>query len=358
MTVVKVKGFKIYRDRTGTWRCYHRASGKPIDLLKHPLGSASFLAECARIGRTVDAAASPKPGTLGKLMTEYKRHGDYQMLKERTRADYSRCMDYLAPLDSYELTKFRSSTVVKIRDKAGEAMGRKWGNYVKTVLSLLFSWGVERGYLDENPARGVKGIRRSKNAGEANRPWSDDERAAVLDALPDQLKLPVALMMYCGIDPVDARTLPKTAIKDGAINTSRRKTGQPVWVPLPQPALDIYASAPRHDAITVCATSRGTPWTKTGMESTWRPIKLMLEREGKIAPGLTFKGLRHTVATILAEMGYDERTIADMLGQSTIEMARHYSRRANKNRKMQGVVKQFEAELERRKLSNKGGKSV
>ncbi|WP_297323592.1 tyrosine-type recombinase/integrase [uncultured Bartonella sp.] len=41
--------------------------------------------------------------------------------------------------------------------------------------------------------------------------------------------------------------------------------------------------------------------------------------------GLTLKGLRHTVATILAEMGMDERTIADVLGQKTIEMARHYS---------------------------------
>lgn len=38
---------------------------------------------------------------------------------------------------------------------------------------------------------------------------------------------------------------------------------------------------------------------------------------GAASPGLTLKGLRHTVATILAEMGMDDRTIADMLGQRT-----------------------------------------
>ena len=52
-------------------------------------------------------------------------------------------------------------------------------------------------------------------------------------------------------------------------------------------------------------------------------MKLAPEKAGKIEPGLTLKGLRHTVATILAESGSDERTIADMLVQATIEMARH-----------------------------------
>jgi hypothetical protein len=40
-----------------------------------------------------------------------------------------------------------------------------------------------------------------------------------------------------------------------------------------------------------------------------------LEKEGRIGPGLTLYGLRHTVAVILREAGHDERTIADALGQ-------------------------------------------
>ena len=74
-----------------------------------------------------------------------------------------------------------------------------------------------------------------------------------------------------------------------------------------------------------------------------------LEKAGKIGPALTLKGLRHTVATILAEMGFDDRTIADYSGQKTEAMARHRSRRAKRDRKMNGMVKDFDREVNRRR---------
>lgn len=49
MTHVRLKGFKIYQDRHGTLRCYHRPSATSIDLGKHPLGSESFLLECKKL---------------------------------------------------------------------------------------------------------------------------------------------------------------------------------------------------------------------------------------------------------------------------------------------------------------------
>jgi hypothetical protein len=63
MTIVRVKGFQIFKDRHGRWRCYHRKTGRSIDLIKAPLGSAQFMAECASITRAA-AATEPKPGTL------------------------------------------------------------------------------------------------------------------------------------------------------------------------------------------------------------------------------------------------------------------------------------------------------
>ena len=53
-----------------------------------------------------------------------------------------------------------------------------------------------------------------------------------------------------------------------------------------------------------------------------------------------------------AELGYDERTIADMLGQKTVEMARHYARRADRSRKMTTVVEKFDAEVNRRRTAS------
>lgn len=72
-----------------------------------------------------------------------------------------------------------------------------------------------------------------------------------------------------------------------------------------------------------------------------------------IGPGLTLKGLRHTVATILAEIdGIDERAIADVLCHKTVEMARHYSRHADKSLRIAGVVKKFDAEVNRRRTKS------
>ncbi|MCP4998870.1 MAG: phage integrase family protein [Hyphomicrobiales bacterium] len=267
----------------------------------------------------------------------------------RTQADYQRCFDYLKAIEDTPLIKFKSPLVVRIRDRAAEQKGRRFGNYIKAVLSLLFARGRERGYVKDNPAYKIRSIRKPRGAPDANRPWADGEREAVLAALPPHMGLPVALMMYCGLDPQDALTLPPTTVKDGMINARRGKTRQPVWLPIPEPLKVALNAAPKHDALTLCANSRGMPWTVSGFRASWRPIKLRLEENGQIRPGLTMKGLRHTVATILAEMGFDERTVADMLGQKTIEMARHYSRRADKTKKLRSVVTDFDAELDRRR---------
>lgn len=349
MTQVRLKGFKIYKDRHGTWRCYHRATGSAIDLKVNPLGSAGFFAECQSISNLYGKSATAKPGTLGLLIKDYRAHSDFQGLASRTRRDYEKCFDYLKPIFDTQLQQFTPPLIIGIRDKAGKQLGRKWGNYVKTTLSLVFSWGLERGYVDSNPALRLKGLKKAKDAPDANRPWSDDEREAVHSEAPSYLLLPISLMMFCGLDPGDVVSLPKSAVKDGFIDTRRGKTKQPVWLPLPAPVVAALARSEGNHAITLCASTEGTPWTYSGLDGAWQRFRAKLLKAGKINPGLTLKGLRHTVATILADMGYDERTIADMLGQKTIEMARHYSRRAEKRQKLTAVIKNFDEELVKRR---------
>lgn len=352
MSYVRIKGFKIYQDRYEIWRCYHRATSTAIDLAKNPLGSAGFFAECHRITKLYGAAATTKPGTLGVLITDYRAHDDFQTLAARTRRDYQKCFDYLKDIEDTALSKFNPPLVVLIRDEAGKALGRKWGTYVKSVLSIIFSWGLERGYVENNPVLRIKGIKKPKDAPDANRPWSDSERHAVVNHAskdPVNLLLPISFMMFCGVDPGDICNLPKKAVKDGFIDSKRAKTKQPVWLPLPQPVVEVLASAKEHNALTVCASSEGTPWTYSGLDGAWQRLRTKLLKKKLIEPGLTLKGLRHTVATILSEMGYDGRTIADMLGQKTTAMGEHYSRRADKRVKLTAVIKNFDEELNKRR---------
>jgi integrase len=349
MTIVRVKGFQIFCDRHGKWRCYHRASGNPIDIGKNPLGSAEFFAECARIADLMKVAGLPKPGTLGKLISEYRASGAFKDLSERTQADYQRCLDYLKPIADTSLVRFDKPLVVRIRDKAATRHGRRFANYVKAVLSIVFSWGLERGYLNGNPASNLKDLRRRKGAPESNRAWSDMERHAVIAGAPHHMLPAIGLMMFTGLGPKDALRLPRSFFRNEEIATRRSKTGEPVFWPAPAELRSILGSAPAHTAITLCANSVGLPWTESGFRASWRKVRLGLEHAGKIAPGLTLYGLRHTVAVILREAGQDERTIADALGQKTIEMARHYAKGADLRRKMTGVVTSFDAEVNRRR---------
>ena len=349
MTHVRVKGFKIFSDRHGKPRCYHRATRIAVDLERAPLGSTHFFAECARIAALTTATGAPKPGTLGLLISQYRANPAFTGLAPRTRQDYQRVFDYLKPIDGTALIKFNRALIVRIRDKAAEQHGRRFGNYVKAVLSIVFGWGTERDYVKENPSEGVKNIRRQKGAPKPNRPWSDQERHAVLDEAPAYIKPAIALMMFTGLGPKDALKLPRGCYRDGEIATHRSKTGEPVFWPVPDELRHILAAAPKHAAITLCATSAGKPWTESGFRASWRPIRLKLEKAGTIGRGLTMYGLRHTVAVILRELGYDERTIADALGQKTIEMARHYAEGADLKPKMRGVVANFDAELNRRR---------
>src|SRR6516162_1596833 len=103
-------------------------------------------------------------------------------------------------------------------------------------------------------------------------------------------------MMFTGLGPKDALGLPRTFYKEGEIATNRSKTGEPVFWPAPTPLREILAAAPAHDAITLCANSRGHPWTTSGFRASWRTLQQDLLKEDRIGPGLTLYGLRHTVA--------------------------------------------------------------
>ncbi len=244
MTIVHVKGFQIFKDRYGKARCYHRRSRIAVDLETAPIGSAAFFSECARITQQLQPSKSSKPGTLGRLIFEYRDSPSFTDLAPRTRSDYQRCFDYLKPISDTALNRFDRGLVVRIRDKAAAAHGRRFGNYVKASLSILFSWGAERGYLSVNPAEKVRNVRRPKGAPEPNRTWTDQERHAVLELAPAQMLPAIALMMFTGLGPKDALRLPRSFYRGGEIATRRAKTGEPVFWPAPEALAAILEKAP------------------------------------------------------------------------------------------------------------------
>lgn len=346
MTIVRVKGVKRYFEpKSGKWYAYHRKTKKRIAA---EFGTAEFFVELAALN-SASEEKKEQPGTLGALIVSYRGSTGFLSLAGRTRSDYQKVMNHLQKLAGAPLADIGHAWLSRLRDKVFAEKKRKFANYTLTVMSILFEHAIEMEMVTVNPVTKIKRVRKGKGDNEANRPWTDDERDIVTAVLPAHMRLPIALMMYCGLDPQDALKLPRTAVANGMIDTKRGKTGVPVWMPMPSPVTEVLEASPTHNAITLCANSYGKPWTYNGFSTNWHRLKTKMEEAKTIQPGLTLKGLRHTVATILREMGKDPATIANMLGQKTEAMAKHYSRRADMSKNMTETVDAFSAEVNRRR---------
>lgn len=165
-----------------------------------------------------------------------------------------------------------------------------------------------------------------------------DECKTVLAEILYQLKLPVALAMFSGLRKGGVLALTKGAIRDWKIWRRTNKTGQELSVPIHPDLSRLLAQAPAHNAITIAATSNGTPWTESGFNSSFTKAIAALKRAGKVGDGLTFHGLRHTVGTLLVEAGRDIDTVRRWLGQKTLAMEIHSTETADTSQRMREVV--------------------
>lgn len=343
MSVVRIKGLQRFRDnRDGKWYCYHRKSGKR---LRSEYGSPAFFAELAKIDAETKQAEKEagKPKTFGELAAKYLGSSWYSRLAPRTKSDYAKEIDGLKHLYEMPLAQITRPFMAELRDLIEKERSWHKANATLAVMSMIFKLGTEHGCMTENPCFRLTKARRpesDEDGEEANRPWTDEERRVVLSAIPPHIRLPVAIGMWTGLREADVLKLPRTACAGGWL---RHKTGKSrkrteVVLPIFPDFQEELTRAPDHDAITLCANSRGRPWTESGFRCSFFKELKRLEAAGKIAPGLTFHGLRHTVGGELAEHGVSAQAIALWLGQKTTAMAEHYSRRANKKKRMEATV--------------------
>jgi integrase len=315
MTRVCVKGIKRYRSK-GRWYVYHRKTGERVEA---EFGTAVFFNELATLERRVKREAA-LPGTLGGLLAAYRASRAYLDLASSTRAGYARMMNLLMPIHDMPLAELTPQFVAGLRDRVAEKHGRRQANYVMAVISVACEHGREHGIVRENPVKGIKRVRRDRQAPRANRPWTPLERRVVIQRVPRQLRVPVALAMFTGLRKGDVLRLLKSAIREGRIWRRTAKTGHEMSIPLHPDLVGLLSATAPHDAITVAATSNGTPWTESGFNSTFIKAIRRLEREGAVQPGLTFHGLR----------------------QKTLAMAIHYSETAETTDRMAGILARFD----------------
>lgn len=341
MVIMRLKGIKVARAK-GRVYYYHRATGERI---KAEFGTAAFVDEARRLDEKAAGKAKPGKNTLGALIIAYKASPEWQGLRERTRADYEKVFEWFDKGCELSLSQLTPPIVIGLRDKANRQHKRRFANYVVTVISLLCNWGKPRGWIDANPAHRMPKIRRPRGALKINRAWTDEERIVVLEAAKGGLKVGIALGMFAALARVDIVNWPRDGYTGQRIVGTRRKTGEPVNV-LCHPVLkELIENRPFPEAKTLVTTEKGLGYSEEGFATLFFRLVKRLETEGKVAPGLSIHGLRHTYGKTLAETWADARTIARAIGDKTTAMGEHYSREARLDDSVDEAIKRAQKRM-------------
>jgi integrase len=334
------------RDKSGTVRTYVRRYKRTVRI-KAPEGTPEFKREYhAALTRLDNFKPSPQEkkrrgpaeGTLGWLVLKYYASTEFKKLDEqsqRTRkAVIEACLREpkkasLGTFADVQLSALTKEHVRVLRDrKQNKGLPGAATNRLK-YLSSMFSWAVERGYLQFNPRREVK-----KLSGPTSgfRTWSlaDVRQYEKFYPIGARQRLALALLLYTGVRRSDLVCLGRSNMSGATLtyipNKTRHSTLVTVTIPILAPLAEVLKASPVGKR-TLLETRHGAPFTAAGFGQRFRD---WCNAAG--LPECTAHGLRKLGATLSAEGGATVQELMCMFGWSSPQQALVYTRAADAKR--------------------------
>lgn len=331
------RGIKAVRRRLASGEVvayhYHRPTGKRLN---HDPASAEGLLEIAALdgrAKALKAAQEASTATLAGLWRAYTESPQWRALRPRTRSDYQAVWEWLGEASSAARVRgVTRAQIQKLQDKAAAARGRRFANYVVQVLRLVLEWGRDRGWIEVNPAMGMKLIRRPSDARILNRAWTEPEVRAFLAAASPQVALPFALAVFAGMRQGDALNVTWSAYSGQTLRWKASKNGELCEAPVTGAFRQMLeaAKARRGRAVQIAVTGEGTPWTASGYRASFRRVVSALTKTGQIGEGCTFHGARHTIGAMARQAQESDWRVAAAIGDRSTKMAEVYGRDADR----------------------------
>lgn len=189
-------------------------------------------------------------------------------------------------------------------------------NARRTVFRV-FSWGVQEGYLPENP---VNGLKRDKPK-TTRRCLSFEEWCKLLRGARRPLRVFLWCLMETGARPSELRGLTWEQVKKDRLilkdHKTSKKTDKPRVIHLSdRMQRRIWKLRKRSTSRYVFTNSRGQPWTENAIRMRISKIR---KRTG-LANDVCAYTIRHTYGTWAIMNGVDPATLAELMGHSSTEM--------------------------------------
>jgi integrase len=301
------------------WRFRHRLVGN-VALPGNPGEPEFHRAYAALLEQTKkpQQTASVAETSLKRLIIDFQHSPEFKQLKPNTQRDYLRVMATLEELAGH--INYRTVTragAIALRNRFQETPRK--ANYIVQVLSLLLSWAVDQGKLDENKVLGTKKLRLT---GGGYKPWPEPVIAKFLaEARPD-IALGVMLGLYTGQRIGDVVEMTKGRYLGGEIEVRQNKTRELLPIVCAKPLRQWLDRRPFPEAPTLLVRMDGTPYPSPGSFSNVLKAEI---RRLELDDTLSFHGLRYAAAARLEAAGASLGVIQAITGHRTYQMATQYA---------------------------------
>ena len=293
--------------------CYFRKGGHYIALPHYSEPSFLMAYHDAKTGRP----APPKSQTFERLILKYKQSPKFSALKPRTKADYHKALDYLLDI----VGKDNPADMIRIDVIEAQMANRhraRFANEVVGQLSRLFEFGINQGWLINNPAKGVEKIK----TGDGHKPWPSDLIEAYRAKATGRDLLFFELCLGTGQRVQDVLDMRWSDVEDSGINVRQNKTGAELWIPFTPRLSGVLGTAPK-SGLWIVSGEHGKKVHYNTIEQRFRAIRKAVKGQGYV-----MHGLRYTAAHELAQAGCTDAQIAAITGHKSLEMVAKYSRKA------------------------------
>ncbi|WP_257164631.1 integrase [Bradyrhizobium sp. SRS-191] len=345
------------QDAAGAWIwTFIDVSGRT-----HPLPAP---ADCAAFWAAVDKAdelgrrlAAGVAKTFSGLVIEFRESRAYGDLSDATREQYDRYIRTIeAAWGNDPVAALTAVEVQGVLDKAFRDIPAA-GRAFRATLSRLVSWGIPRGYRNDNPVEHTEAVESDGTYS----PWPPEAFDLFFAHARVDLHLAVYSGLFTGQRKVDVLKMirPKAGATEMPLVAQKTELRVPVQIHSEYRALiDAAASTakaandkaagdkaeaePMPEQLRLHLRADGVPWSYEGFKTAWgRELdkkELKLFRDNR----LVFHGLRKNAVNMLLEVGCTEEQVSAIVGMSAA-MVHHYSKEVSRFRLARSAMRILES---------------
>jgi len=269
-------------------RTYHyfRKGGQYVRLPDDPT-SEEYDREYWRLMRG-DGALSQR-FTFDKLIQSYKQSPKWERLASRTKADYSKVLEYLHDvIGSKDPAKMRRSTVIEAQ--MANRHRARFANYIPHMLSILFEQAIDLDWQRDNPAKGIAKIK----TGDGHKPWPAWAIAAYRKEAQGTALLVFELALGTGQRASDLTRMEWAHIESDGVWVTQGKTKARLWIPFTSALKAVLGTTKRTNLSHILNDEFGRKLNYDQIQK-----KVMVIRKATGLTEFTLHGLRVTSRTVV-----------------------------------------------------------